>query len=933
VAEERRIATEVLEQYQKKGHARGKVTIEVIAWDDLHAPTPVEAGVTPQESVTRFKGRPAECDLTIVILWGRLGTQLPPNIVRVDGSRYESGTVWEYEDAKQAGKPIWVYRHTDKPRIDVDDPEFEAKRQQYQAIKDFITKLKNPDGSLNGGVNDYKTTKDFQDDLGKHLELFVRDRLEAQDSANGARPTTRHTTIPQGGTKFIGREREQKELREWVLNHWLVTVTGAPGIGKSRLAMQVALSLEDEFVDVVTVELTQLTEPGAVQHRIATRLGIKGQGERDLVDLIGEFLKPRGKLLLILDNCETVLRECQEVVGRLHELCGELHLLLTTRVEFGATTGMGIDYIYRVPPLELPDPEHLPDLKALAKIDSVELLLECLKARAVPTELTEENAKKVAQLCCCLAGFPLALELVAAQMKTLHLDTLLTRWTEKPNSPRSGKDGATQEEGVILHNAIRSSYELLGEEPNGERVQALFKSLSVFRRGWLIEAARLVCGEPDDTDENIRTLMEPLIRASLVQIEDLSDEYRFSYLDPIRHFAWVQLKSEDRTNDVETRHVRWATEFAERLQPKLLTNEQASALSKLIQETGNLRAAFHWALERKDAENALRLTSALWRLMEIKGLYQDGATRLQNALKLRGAKKFPLLCSKALSGLSILAYRQGNLDMTERCSKQSYALERKYGTDPTGMANALSDLGLVAMRRGQYKKALGLYTRALKIHQTKKDERYLAVCLFNIGALYLSMGKLDKAETKVAASLKKFENTGNLREAAFALNTLALIERYGGDYDAASHHADRSLAIRQDLGDTGGMADTMVTKADILIRKRHFDAALDLLVKSGNIYLQTNNERGITEALEQLASLAADQEFHTKAVTLYAAAEEVRKKLCIPLPPVAQQARDARIESIRQALGKTRFDTQWEKGRVTTPGEAFALGVDSASTP
>lgn len=951
VAEERRIATQILKQYQEKPHARGKVTIEVVAWDDINAPTPMAVGETPQESVNRFKGQPADCDLTIVILWGRIGTQLPASMVRLDGSRYESGTVWEYEDAKQARKPGLVYRRTQKPRIDVDDPEFGTKRRQYQAIKDWFAQFKNPDGSLNGGFNEYRSPSAFGTLLDKHIETFVRKRLEAEDTASHAKPARtdstansmcsvatesshvrRINTLPQGGTKFIGREREQMELQERVLTHWLVTVTGAPGIGKSRLAMQVARSLEHEFSDIVFVPLSQLTEPGVVRQRIAHILGIKGQPGKDLVELIGEFLKPRGRLLLILDNCEAVLKGCEEVVKRLHALCGDLHLLLTSRIEFGTTTGMEIENVYRVPPLELPDPEHLPHLKTLANIDSVELLLECLRSRSAPTGLTEDNAKKVAQLCYLLAGLPLAVELVAAQMKTLHLDTVLKQWTKRLDFP-GGDVGQTTQEVVILHNAIRGSYNLLREESNGERLQILFRHLSVFKRGWTIEAARRVCGEPYETDEDIQQLMGPLQRASLIEIKDEPDEYRYSYLDPIRDCALVELKSEGRANEVATRHARWATEFAECWQPRLLTNEQAVALLKLIAEADNFREAFQWALQSQDAEIALRVAGALWRLMEIKGFYQDGELRLRMALGVLGAKKFPLLRSKALSGLSILAYRQGDLDTTERCSRESLALERKYGTDRTGVANALNDLGLVAKSRGKYQTALGLYTKSLKIHQAKKDKRGIAVCLFGIGALFKDMGKLDKAEANVEASLKIFEETGNRREAAFALNILGLIRQHRGQYEAAGRYADRSLEIRQNLGDRGGLAQTMVTKASILIGKRDFDAALDLLAQSGNIFFLINDERGVAEALEQLASLASHQDIHAKAVVLYAAAADLRTKLRVPLPPLAQQVRDGRIECVRNALGQTGFDAQWEKGRGTPPRDAFALGVNQVTNP
>jgi tetratricopeptide (TPR) repeat protein len=197
----------------------------------------------------------------------------------------------------------------------------------------------------------------------------------------------------------------------------------------------------------------------------------------------------------------------------------------------------------------------------------------------------------------------------------------------------------------------------------------------------------------------------------------------------------------------------------------------------------------------------------------------------------------------------------------------------------------------------------------------------------------MNVCKLDKAEDDLKRSLEIFDKTGNRREAAFALNTLGLIEQYRGQYEAACRYADRSLEIRQNLGDPRGVAQTMITKAHILIGKHDFDAALELLAKSGDTSFLINDERGIAEALEQLASLASGQDSHAKAVVLYAAAEGIRKKLHLPLPPVAQQARDARIEGARNALGDTGFDSQWEKGRWMPPLEAFVLGVNRKSNP
>jgi len=177
VAEERDLARQVIEALQGSHLLRGRVHFEVVAWDDQYASAPMDARQTPQASVNLYTGRPADCDLTLVILWSRIGTYLPPGLMRADGSRYESGTVWEYEDALSANKPVFVYRRSEKPQIDLDDPELEKKRAQYVAVKTFFDRFTNADGSLRAGFNPYTQLQDFERVLRQHLEAFVNERL------------------------------------------------------------------------------------------------------------------------------------------------------------------------------------------------------------------------------------------------------------------------------------------------------------------------------------------------------------------------------------------------------------------------------------------------------------------------------------------------------------------------------------------------------------------------------------------------------------------------------------------------------------------------------------------------------------------------------------------------------------------------------------
>jgi predicted ATPase len=731
-------------------------------------------------------------------------------------------------------------------------------------------------------------------------------------------------TLPAKGSPFIGRKAEQKDLRERILRYRLVTVVGAPGAGKTRLTVEVARLLQPEFSASWFVPLSQLPDAAAIPQRIAHVMQIKGQIGKDLVDVVAAALKP-GRQVLILDNCETTIEECGRLANQLCAECPDLHLVLTSRIDLGNAVAVGAEHVYRVPPLELPDPERLPGIEALAAVDSVQLLLERASERS-DLHLTEANALKVAKLCRGLDGIPLALELVAAQLDMLSLDSVLAQWGDHLDFASTIGVGPEQQI-ATLRNTIRRSYDLLGREQNGERLRVLFRQLSVFHRGWTAEAALAVCGEPGEAEKSILELLKPLRRASLIEIEESAGVKRYRYLDPIREFALEELIQSGEEKTFHARHARWAMEFAERWSPELLTGRQAISIAALIADADNLRAAILWAKDQQDAETALRLTGALWRLMEIKGFYREGCIRLHMALGIANAEKFPAWRSKALSGLSVLAYRQGDLATAEKASRESLKLERAHGAR-AGVANAINDLGNVSQQRGQYYRAWRLYRVSLALERESGNARGIAVALFNCGRQAMNIGKLEEAARDLEESLKLFDEAGNQREAAFALNSLGKLLHMQGHDESALRYADRSLEIRRELGDQRGTAEAMRTRAAVLMARREFAVALDLLKQSGDIVFDIGDQRGEAETLEHLALLANAQESPGNAALLYAAAEKLRDGVQAPLPLAERPARDAQIKHARSALGEQAFAAEWEKGLYTPPKEALSVGVN-----
>jgi len=734
-------------------------------------------------------------------------------------------------------------------------------------------------------------------------------------------------TLPAGKSTFIGRKTEQKDLRERILKYRLVTVVGAPGAGKTRLTLEVARALETEFSACWFVSLSQLPDAGAIPQRIAHVMQLKGQIGKDLMEVVSAALNP-GRQLLILDNCETAIEECGRLANKLCTDCPDLHLALTSRIDLGNTVLAGTEHVYRVPPLELPDPERLPSLETLAEIDSVELLLERASERS-DFHLTEANALKVAKLCRRLDGIPLALELVAAQLDMLSLDSVLDHWGDHLDYESTVGVGP-QQQAATLRKTIRLSYDLLGRDQNGERLCVLFRRLAVFHRGWTAEAALAVCGETGDAEKGVLELLKPLRRSSLVEIEEAAGVKRYRYLDPIREFALEELEKTGEEKTLSARHAHWAMELAERLSPDLLTGDQANSIAALVADADNLRGAILWAKDQQDAETALRLTTALWRLMEIKGFYREGCARLRMALGAPNAGNFPALRSKALSGLSVLAYRQGDLATAEKASRESLKLERAYGTR-SGVANAINDLGNVSQQRGQYYRALRLYRVSLALERENGNTRGIAVALFNTGRQAMNLGKLDEAISDLEESLKLFDEARNQREASFALNSLGKLLHMKGRDEAALRNADRSLGIRRELGDQRGTAEAMRTRATVLIARCDFGTAFDLLKQSGEIVFDIGDQRGVAETLEHLALLANAQDSPAAAVVLYAAAQKLRDDLHAPLPPAECPVRDVQIERARSALGDETFAAEWDKGRWTPPKEAFSLGVNRKS--
>lgn len=323
VAEERAAVRAVTTELESSHLLRGKVHFQIVAWDDPHAASPMEAGVTPQDSVNRYTGRPSDCDLTLVILWSRIGTVLPPGVLRADGSRYESGTVWEFEDANSAHRPVWIYRRGSKPQIDVDDPALDDKRNQYAAVKHFFDGFRNPDGSLLSGVNTYADPADFARLLRQHLEAFVGEHLSRTENefiagrgpgASPGKPPVPRPALRLPQHAIVGRDKLVEEvvvgLKAGQRDFAFVYL---PGVGKTAVAAELIRNeaIAERFPDVLWAHLGQDPDAGRQLAKWAKSLGLSKEdiadcnGLDDLGEAVMQAIGDRPMLLVVDDVWST----------------------------------------------------------------------------------------------------------------------------------------------------------------------------------------------------------------------------------------------------------------------------------------------------------------------------------------------------------------------------------------------------------------------------------------------------------------------------------------------------------------------------------------------------------------------------------------------------------------------------------------------------
>ncbi|MCW3054429.1 MAG: regulatory protein LuxR [Chthonomonadales bacterium] len=479
--------------------------------------------------------------------------------------------------------------------------------------------------------------------------------------------------LPQQLTSFIGREQEMEEIKSLLARTRLLTLTGSGGAGKTRLSLQAAAEVLEDYPDGVWfVELAPLGDPALVPQTVAAALGLTEQTGKSLLQRLTEDLKTK-KALLLLDNCEHLLSACAQLTDTLLRGCPELKILASSR------EGLGIagEQTYRVPSLSLPDPRQPPTAENVTVYEAVRLFVERALLTRSDFAGTNQNAPALASVCHRLDGIPLAIELAAARVRSLTVEEINTKLDQRFRLLTGGSKTALPRQ-QTLAAAIGWSYDLL----NGQE-RTLLACLSVFLGGWTLEAAEAIGVSAEIEDWEALDLLSSLVDKSLVIAEAEEGHTRYRLMETVRQYARDRLIQTDHSQAVRQRHRDYFLQWAEEIRPQLQGSEQVQHLKTLEREHDNLRLALQFCLEEPEEDPqeqaGLRLGVVLQQFWIIRGYLSEGREQSNTLLDHPAAQSPTIARADALNGAATLARFQSDYTAARALCKPSLTLQRRLG--------------------------------------------------------------------------------------------------------------------------------------------------------------------------------------------------------------------------------------------------------------
>ena len=761
--------------------------------------------------------------------------------------------------------------------------------------------------------------------LMERLRIAAEEREDLVRFARGGKAaecvsvTEPRDNLPHPISSFIGREREIADILRLLGASRLVTLTGAGGCGKSRLAIEAARRMLNLYPDGIWfVGFAPLSDPTLVHRTIASALRVREDPGRPLIETLCTYLRSK-HLLLLFDNCEHLIGECAHTADTLLQACSQLRILATSR-EALEISG---EEQYYVPGLSLPRPETDIPIEEATQSEAVRLFVSRAATVQPAFALTPVNSSLIAQICQCLDGMPLAIELAAARVKLLSVRHIAQHLDDRFSLLTGGSRTALPRH-QTLRATIEWSHDLLPE-----RTRVLFQRLSVFAGGFTPEAAQTVCSGEDLTTADVLAELSCLVDRSLVEVVPSGEEERYHLLETIRQYARERLRESGEESQVQDRYLRYFMDWVEQAEPKLRSPEQLTWWARMETEHDNIRGALDWSLSGGDAQCGLRLAGSAFWFWKFRSYWKEGLEWLKATLAGIPAGQRTPARARALAAAGNIAMEMYTDDPIDAWYEESLGIWRET-SDQWWSSYTLILMGWRRILVNDATASKALFDESVALARRAQDEWLIGYSLRGLGAA-LQRVDVEIALPILEESLIHTRTAGDRFVLGEGLRQLGTAALGLGDYPRAASLAEESLDLFREIGDQECESESLIALVTASICQGQWHRARELCQKALRLgeSIEYSSAVGCTLILSGCIAEAEGQLWH--AAILLAAGESVLNSIgtSIAMWPWHLRVHERSMASVKAQLAKNEFDSAIAEGQAMTVEQAVKYALET----
>ena len=746
----------------------------------------------------------------------------------------------------------------------------------------------------------------------------VADHYRSDAPAVGHEPHTRHN-LPAHLSSFLGRHRELGEVAALLTSSTLVTVTGTGGVGKTRLLVRAASATLEHFHDGVRfVELAPVSDAALVESTVVSSFGLRDEPGRSIGETLIDHIGER-RMLLVLDNCEHVIKAVSEFVERLLQRCPQLVVAASSR-EALRIEG---EVTYRIPSLSSPPPGTALSPASALGYEAIALFADRASHVSPSFAVTSENVAAVAQICRRLDGIPLAIELAAARVRMMRVERLAELLDDRFSILSAGSRTAAPRQ-QTLRALIDWSYNLLTAD---ERV--LLNRLAVFGGAWSLAAAREVCAGEPIVAGMIFDLVASLVDKSLILPLSEDSRQRYLLLESTRAYARERLGEAGEMATFQQRHVAYYRNLAEHSQSLVRAIERRSWFDELKAEYDNVRAALHWAVnERGNADIGAQLAAALGRFWLHRGELREGRYWIERTLTVSGETLKPILRAKLLRSAGWLGWEAGDFAFAKPAAERAVEIFAQIG-NRLGIADARNVVALITMYTGNFERAGALFEENLELSRETNHVRGIGIALSNKAILLAECRmQFDQALPLYQQALEIYAELNEIANTGIMYSYMGELASHIGDHPLAVHRGREGLRIFEELGNHPLIVEQLSRLGKYELQTRNPSAARATLRYALAKLEHSSTSRSIALCFDTIAMLAlagpagpAPRE----GATLLAFVERWRRTIAFPRFPAVQREHEAYLAGCGIDVAQPELAAATREGAELTLAQAFAL--------